>query len=578
MDQIIECQLSRGTLFAEEALVDNFLKLARVNVLNGEYEFLKVDRSLQETGHEDTDNMYEYIARQAKDGTVFPEYADEYRRYGDPAYVQRRVFAGEKRLLINYKRRTAEGFRWITFSVIVPVGCSPDNPWVVYCWRDADKDTVTLMDALSTLSVIYSKILKINLTTDTYETVKVDSEEHELFVKQTGRISEWWRRFAEEGNVYAEDLEEYTAFTQLDKLREHFRQSRTELRCRYRRRAGDQYRWACMELVPSVEYTDDNQVLALYVKDIHEEYVLEQRRRQELIDSYNRDALTLLYNRHKYQEDIGQLRKNGQGNLTCLYIDVNGLHELNNHLGHEKGDDMLCTVADSMRRYFPAEKLYRIGGDEFVMLSANLSERKTEQLTAGMRTALAEDQYEISVGIRSGRCADGVEDIIKDAENAMRGDKERYYQTNGHERRRRELNEELENILLEKQYAERFLEAIATKYAGVYFVDLETDAMRHIYIPTYFRELMQETEDRYSKALELYKERLVQPEYHERFNVLLDYDELKRRLQTSETIRESYRKKDGRWMNLCILRLDCTQSDDRYETIWIFTDGDQPAY
>lgn len=52
--------------------------------------------------------------------------------------------------------------------------------------------------------------------------------------------------------------------------------------------------------------------------------------------------------------------------LSCVYVDVNGLHELNNASGHEKGDQMLQTVALELQGRFGRDNCYRTGGDEFV--------------------------------------------------------------------------------------------------------------------------------------------------------------------------------------------------------------------
>ena len=57
----------------------------------------------------------------------------------------------------------------------------------------------------------------------------------------------------------------------------------------------------------------------------------------------------------------------------CVYIDANGLHELNNERGHEAGDLMLRFVADSLMEQFPKGSLYRVGGDEFVVFPFKMS-------------------------------------------------------------------------------------------------------------------------------------------------------------------------------------------------------------
>ena len=58
------------------------------------------------------------------------------------------------------------------------------------------------------------------------------------------------------------------------------------------------------------------------------------------------DALTNLGNRNRFEKTIQafEFDKHGCGTLGCIYIDVNGLHEINNHLGHQAGDKGLLPV------------------------------------------------------------------------------------------------------------------------------------------------------------------------------------------------------------------------------------------
>ena len=67
-----------------------------------------------------------------------------------------------------------------------------------------------------------------------------------------------------------------------------------------------------------------------------------QMLRQEALS----DALTNLGNRNRFEKTIQafEFDKHGCGTLGCIYIDVNGLHEINNHLGHQAGDRMLKTI------------------------------------------------------------------------------------------------------------------------------------------------------------------------------------------------------------------------------------------
>lgn len=555
--------------FINESMTQNFLKLAMVNIKTGEFMFAKQSMELRDEGYEDITNIYTYIKKQVDDKMVLSEYAADYLKYSDPEYVQKRVFSGEKRIIQSYKRRAGDDFLWVTFSIVVPDDCSEDNPWVVFSWREADTDTITMIDALVTLSVTYYKILRINVEKDTFEVIKAEPSEHE-HARRLNKISHWWKHFADDGNVYEEDLDVYNAFTDIEKIRDHFRESDTRISCRYRRRRGDNFFWAQMELVPSIEYSDKNPVLILYVKDVHEEYLAEQSRHQRLVDNFNRDALTKLYNRHKFNEDIENLRMRSPRKLSCLYIDVNGLHEVNNHLGHRKGDDMLCAVADALKEYFPNESKYRIGGDEFTVLSENLSNVNIRSILSNIRSDLGKDNYEISAGVEYSDKNIDVDRIVGSAELKMRKDKECYYKNDDNKRRERAMNEELEKMITEKNDADSFIDAISTAYARVYLVDLKVDTPRNIYIPRYFKMILKEENFCYSAALKAYADKFVKKEYHENFDEVIDYDNLIGKLRNEGVIEFKFQKIDNEYMVLRILELENTD-DDKFETIWIFS-------
>lgn len=561
--------------FVKNTLLDNFLKLAKVNVLTGEYEFLKYDAAMKEDSFENIPNIYKYIEKQVADNLILSEYAVDYLNYSNPEYVKKRIFIdGDKRIVQSYKCKSQTGYIWITFGIVISSEASLENPWVLFYWQNADTNTTTMADALSTLSTIYYKILKVNLTNDTFQIIKTSQEEWSIFASHLEKISEWWRQFGERGYVYDDDIDAYNKFTDINRLRQFFHENSNGAQSgRYRRRIDDSWRWVQLDLIPSIEYTDDSQILILYVRDIHDEYLKEKRNREALLDKYHRDALTRLYNRHKYNEDIEEMSKSGIPHLTACYIDVNGLHELNNKLGHEKGDDMLCTIADTLKKYFPDDMVYRIGGDEFIVLSRRLSKSSVENIISRVREDLIKDNYEIAAGVESGQQELPIHKIIGAAELAMRTDKENYYKNNGNQRKRRELNAELEETLTEKKYAERFLDIISDKYNGVYFVNLKQDTLRHIYIPYYFLELIEATDYCYSRAMQLYIQKYVKLEYYDAFNEMLDYKLLVKKLKREKVVSFSYQKVDGSRMYLRIINQG-GPSESIEETIWIFS-GEQ---
>ena len=570
MSEIIN-EKAEQTTFVGSALLESFYKIFIVNVNTGEFTVYRNNGLLADESLEDVPDIYAYIQRLIVEKIVYPEYATAFRRFTNPEYVRKSVFSGEKRIVQSYRRRTNFGDKWVTFAIIAPEDCGPANPIVLFTWREADSDAITLLDTLPTISSLYDKLIRINLTNNTYEPVVVDADEQERLVGGVINMYEWWAGYSKDGNIASDDMGAFGTLTKNGSLQKRFAEDPTPISFRYRRKVNDEFRWVQLEIAPSVEYSEENQIMLLSLKDVHEEYTEQIRSRQELIDNMNRDALTNLFNRLKFNADIDNLAKSDDPVFTCLYVDVNGLHELNNLLGHQKGDDMLCCVAETLSKYFPDESVYRIGGDEFVVTSTKLSKLAVEHIIDDVRRDLLKKNYEISVGIETGACGEDIEKVVATAETAMRSDKAAYYMRNGDRRKKRDMNEELEQMLIEKQYSERFLNIIADQFSGVYFVDPASDTCRHIYSSDLFSELLKESDSCFSAAVRLYVEKFVEREYHELFNEILNYDKLAKKLNKAKTLEFSYQKTNGTRINVRILEGKRQQSAAP-ETIWIFTE------
>ncbi len=146
------------------------------------------------------------------------------------------------------------------------------------------------------------------------------------------------------------------------------------------------------------------------------------------------DALTGLYNRNRYERDLPEIFAQYQNSLACVYIDANGLRETNNTKGHDKGDEMLQTVAAEIGKHFATEYIYRIGGDEFVLFVPEPDESKLKLQSEQLSSALSKVNSSISVGIQCGKNISSLSLLIKAAEKKMYAQKKKYYEK--HNRRR----------------------------------------------------------------------------------------------------------------------------------------------
>lgn len=287
---------------------------------------------------------------------------------------------------------------------------------------------------------------------------------------------------------------------------------------------------------------------------------------------YRQDSLTGLLNRNAYDSDVEQLRSADIGAVVCVYADMIGLHEVNNHLGHKQGNRMLCEFADAARAFFGDDRLYRIGGDEFVIISSAHTEAQTRKQLNYMRERLHTQGCEISVGVASSESTSDLPKIIEQAENEMRREKKEYYVRGGSKRQLRGLNKKLEDILARNQDMESLLRHLNGRYSIACMVNLRTDSQRAIMVPDYFQKMLDAHDGSFKSALHDYCERLVAPFCKDSFSLLMDYDFIHARVESVGVLQYGYTRNDGEKFLLTIFA-DRRSKD---ETMWVFSKDDLP--
>lgn len=287
---------------------------------------------------------------------------------------------------------------------------------------------------------------------------------------------------------------------------------------------------------------------------------------------YRQDSLTGLLNRNAYDSDVEQLRSADIGAVVCVYADMIGLHEVNNHLGHKKGNRMLCEFADAARAFFGDDRLYRIGGDEFVIISSAHTEAQTRKQLNYMRERLHTQGCEISVGVASSESTSDLPKIVEQAENEMRREKKEYYVRGGSKRQLRGLNKKLEDILVRNQDMESLLRHLNGRYSIACMVNLRTDSQRAIMVPDYFQKMLDAHDGSFKSALHDYCERLVAPFCKDSFSLLMDYDFIHARVESVGVLQYGYTRNDGEKFLLTIFA-DRRSKD---ETMWVFSKDDLP--
>ena len=151
-----------------------------------------------------------------------------------------------------------------------------------------------------------------------------------------------------------------------------------------------------------------------------------------------RDTLTNLQNRTAYYEYNAELNRKveaGTADFSILMIDVNYLKRINDTYGHEKGNLYLQGAAGLIRRVFGEDRLYRIGGDEFVIILEGQAQEGAGHRIRAFREEIARLQADdslqpwekISAAVGIARYEKGVhretEEVLRKADEAMYAEK-----------------------------------------------------------------------------------------------------------------------------------------------------------
>lgn len=155
----------------------------------------------------------------------------------------------------------------------------------------------------------------------------------------------------------------------------------------------------------------------------------EAETRAKLLDEMSStDVLTKLRNRRAYELRIAALE--GEERVDVLFADLNGLKAANDSKGHAAGDAIICRFADLLRKHFPENEIFRISGDEFVVLSTSKND------FAGVCDRLGSDSGNMASLGRSYGSGAELLSVVSEAERKMYQDKYEYYKRTGYERRK----------------------------------------------------------------------------------------------------------------------------------------------
>lgn len=278
------------------------------------------------------------------------------------------------------------------------------------------------------------------------------------------------------------------------------------------------------------------------------------------------DSLTGALNRVAYKSDLVTFDEEQEMNFSCIYIDVNELHIINNKYGHTAGDEMLIYIANTLKDVFYGHKVYRMGGDEFLVFCQNTEKDSVKKSIEVFKEQLLSKNYHVAIGLSFRAQNTDTEKLVKEAEIRMYEEKAKYYQN---KQQAASTTSDKDYIQLKTGILEidTMLSILKENYNGIYRVSLDTDKARRILMPAYLK--YNENEEHFSQLFSNFVIESVEPDYHRAVMSFLNYEALKHQLMEGKTPKIMFKKNDGESVLLSVYKLsdtDYTVSD----TLWVF--------
>lgn len=279
------------------------------------------------------------------------------------------------------------------------------------------------------------------------------------------------------------------------------------------------------------------------------------------------DALTGASNRVAYNKDIVAFDQEKPANFSCIYVDVNELHIRNNKYGHAAGDEMLLYIANTLKEVFYGHRIYRMGGDEYLVFVQGVDMETVRHRIAAFREQLKPRDYHVAVGMSYRSQNTGCDEMVREAEIRMYEEKARYYQDKEQQNSAGEKGDAYVCTQTGIKEIDTLLSVMKDHYNGIYRVSLDTDSAGRILMPSYLG--YNENEENFSKLVKKYVENSVHPDYHRSVLNFINYDALRRQLAEGNIPTVSYKKWGGEDVILSVYNLsDDTASSG--ETLWVF--------
>lgn len=263
------------------------------------------------------------------------------------------------------------------------------------------------------------------------------------------------------------------------------------------------------------------------------------------------DQMTQMLNRHALNHYISSDAFKNRKSIGLIYCDLIGLKRINDNLGHSNGDRLIMQAAQILCDLFSSKNVYRLGGDEFLVVCQDISKKQLKAQISRLRDRVAEENCALSIGYTWSDSIDmDFSQLLTSADDSMYRDKLAYYQSHQeHEQHYAPIQSTAFQSFLQNYYfdAETVFHSIAMPETPFYLFC--GDVLRNVYyISDNLRDTFNFDSNLVYDFLSLIEQRIYEPDRQLHIN---SSQTMLREKHTTYSIRYRIYNKDGQlvWMH-----------------------------
>lgn len=139
------------------------------------------------------------------------------------------------------------------------------------------------------------------------------------------------------------------------------------------------------------------------------------------------DFLTGLYNRNRLNARMSEILDSEDVPTALVFLDINGLKKINDNDGHIAGDNLIRRAAHTLISVFTEDEIFRVGGDEFVVILRNVDEKQVKEFINKLHNKARKNEVSLAVGYAMTNKSQDIEKLLKEADEKMYEDKRKFY-------------------------------------------------------------------------------------------------------------------------------------------------------